>query len=80
MALPCMAMTEIPGQAGNDGRCQAGNDGRGQAWNDETVMADLIGHLVDEEIPGQAGNDGRGQAGNGGCVRFRREHSKSESV
>ena len=46
MALPCMAMTEIPGQAGNDGR--------GQAGNDETVMADLIGHLTD-----QSGNDGR---------------------
>ena len=61
MALPCMAMTEIPGQAGNDGRCQAGND--------ETVMADLIGHLVDEEIPGQAGNDGRGQAWNDGTVK-----------
>ena len=64
MALPCMAMTEIPGQAGNDGR--------GQAGNDKTVMADLIGHLVDEEIPGQAGNDG--------CVWLRGEHSKSESV
>jgi len=39
MALPCMAMTEIPGQAGNDGR--------GQAWNDGTVkVTDVYGFAV----------------------------------
>ena len=40
-----------PVGAGHDGEGQAGHDGEGQAGHDDddsTVMADLIGHLVNE--------------------------------